>query len=278
MDESTLEESFDSPLKKIQKKKRIPYIYRKYGRQTIINKYIQKNAITKFSSSSFKKGQEIKTLDSRFVGAYSAGTYTPDTVPFQQLPMNSQTNIVQALNLVQQGAGISQRIGNKISMKSLRLRFAFSRTGVDALTSFSTRIMVLYDRNPNGTYIASNTILAQSRSDNTIQNGNYLENLNPNFFDRFVILSDDFISTPTVAAAGINSTLEQGPTGSSAFIYDKYIKLKNLETTYNGTASPLLIANVNIGALLILVYGEATANTNDGWNMQGSARLRFRDN
>ena len=243
-----------------------------------LNQYIQKNAVTKFSSSSFKKGQEIKTLDSRFIGAYSAGTYTPDTVPFQQLPMNTQTNVVQCLNLVQQGAGISQRIGNKISMKSLRLRFAFVRTGVDALTSFSARIMVLYDRNPNGSYIASNSILSQSRSDNTIQAGFYLDNLNPNFFDRFAILSDELITTPTVAVAGVGNTLEQGPTGLKSFQYDKYIKLKNLETTYNGTASPLVMANVNIGALLILVFGEATANTNDAWQMAGTARLRFRDN
>lgn len=237
-----------------------------------------KNAITKFSSSYFKKGQEIKTLDSRFTGAYAAGVYTPDTVPFQNLPCNAGIATVQALNLVQQGAGVSQRIGNKISMKSLRLRFIMARTAKDSVTAFSQRIMVLYDRNPNGTYIASNSILSQSRSDNTIQPGFFLDNLNPNFFDRFAVLSDDLITLPTIAGAGIGTTLEQGPSVPTAYHYDKFIKLKNLETTYNGTQSPLLIANVNIGALLILCYGEATADTNDAWQLTGTARLRFRDN
>jgi len=246
-------------------------------KRSYIPRSLPNPAITKFSSSSFRRAQETKTLDVKFSGAYAAGTYTPDTSPLQMLPVNTQTNVVQCLNLVQQGAGISQRIGNKISLKSVRIRLGFAATANDIDTPVQARIIVLYDRQPNGAYASSNNILSDSNQDNTIVNGIATSNLNPNFFDRFVVLKDTFVMLQPKNADSVANTDVNGPTTMDAFVYDEYIKLRNLESQYNGTANPITIAYVNIGALLILVFGDKAAGS-DPWQLKGHSRLRFRDN
>jgi len=234
------------------------------------------NAVTKYSSSSFRRGEEIKTMDVLFIGNY-AQAYTPDTVPLQQLNMNTGTASVQALNLIQQGAGISQRIGNKISLKSLRLRLSISTTTNNNDSITNGRVLLLYDRQPNTAYTASNSMLSSSRQDNTIVAGIWSDNINPNFFDRFVVLMDKKIVLPPDNTGSLTTNSTAGPTCISSFEIDEYINLKNLESQFNGTASPLTIAYINIGALLLVGYGDQAGGL-DPWCLKGSARLRFRDN
>jgi len=233
------------------------------------------NAITKYSSVSYRRGEEIKTMDVLFTNTYAQG-YTVDQVPLQKLNLNQNTACVQALNLVQQGAGISQRIGNKISLKSLRLRLNIGVTTNVNDVSTNGRILLIYDRQPNTGYTALNSILSSSKQDNTVLAGIYSDNLNPNFFDRFVILMDEFISLPPYNVP-ITSTYNGASSDICNYHIDKHINLKNLETQFNGTQSPLLIANINIGSLLICGYGDAAGGV-DPWCLVGSARLRFRDN
>lgn len=233
-------------------------------------------AIAKYSANAFRRQQEVKTLDTEFTGAYAAA-YVVDTVPCQKLNLNSNTASIQSLNLVQQGAGISQRIGNKISMKSLRLRLQLASAGQNQTLPTYGRVMVLYDRQANGAYIAANNILGISNQNNTIGAGLWIDNLNPNYFDRFVVLMDKLMWLPPATSAGISSVDNQGPTDLCVYQIDEYIKLRNLESQYNGTQNPLLQANVNIGSLLILTYGSIAPGS-DAWCLTGSARLRFMDN
>jgi hypothetical protein len=243
---------------------------------------IPRGVYSKFASRG--KLPEIKTLDTLFTGAYAA-VYTPDTVPCQVLNTNTGTACVQALNLIQQGAGISQRIGHKVSLKSLRLRLSMEPlNNVDNGWALKTRILVMYDRNPDGTYPAMNVILANITQANQTQAGTYLDNLNPNFFDRFVVLMDKFITLPVYDSAGVISNSNQvGPTNQEAFILDEYIKLKDLETIYGNTANnlqtanPMTIAYIQTGALLIMSMGGIAA-INSPYCFTGTARLRYRDN
>lgn len=220
---------------------------------------------------------EVKCLDVQFSGAY-ADAYTADTQPCQLLNCNTGTACVQSISLVQQGAGISQRIGNKISLKSLRLRLALGNFKAVAQAAFShVRVMVVYDRNPNTSYVASNAILGESLQSNTIGTGNFVSNLNPNFFDRFVVLMDKQIVLPPFVNGAISSTDSTGCTEKSQFYIDEFIKLKDLECVFNGTANPMTVAFQNTGSLQILTLGD-TAAANQPWAWQGTARLRFRDN
>nr|WAE42450.1 MAG: capsid protein [Cressdnaviricota sp.] len=220
---------------------------------------------------------ETKTLDLSFTGAYNA-VYTPDVQPQQMLNFSTATNSIQSLDLIQQGVGISQRVGNKVCLKSLRLRMALVKTGQDQTQLQRGRIMVLYDRNPNGAYIAANAILGASSQANVINAGTYTDNINPNLFDRFIVLMDEFITLPNISEAStITAVNVLGPAENNDYIVDRYIKLKNLECIFQATSNPATIANNSVGALLILTYGDATAGTNQAWTLGGTVRLRFAD-
>lgn len=220
---------------------------------------------------------EIKTVDKIFSGAYALGVYTVDQEPLQSIPINTNTNLVQCINLIQQGSGISQRIGNKVNLKSLRMRLRIVPTGVNCGQSNYARIMLLWDKQPNGTYIASNSILSDSIQNNTVSNGTLTSNINPNFFDRFVVLRDIFRALPQVEAGDVTQVDTLAPTEGSCLVIDDYVKLKEMQTIYTGTANPTLISNVTSGALLLLVLGSRAATT-DPWQIQGHMRLRFYDN
>lgn len=237
----------------------------------------QRGAIAKYTSNAYRRGEEVKTLDIQFTGAYAA-TYTVDTQPCQILNLNNGTACVQSLNLIQQGAGISQRIGNKVSLKSLRLRLRLINNTVSTNAIIShARVMVLYDRNPNGAYVAANTILGESLQSNSIGTGTMDSNINPNFFDRFVVLMDKHLVLPPYTSTGVGNVYTYGPSENEEMKIEEFIRLKNLECQYNGTANPMTIAYQNIGSLQILCFGD-TASATQPWSLNGTARLRFRDN
>jgi len=235
-----------------------------------------KAAIAKFTTQAWRgRGEEIKTLDTPFTAAYTAA-YTADTNPAHMLNQNSNTASVQCVNLAQQGTGIGQRLGNKISMKSLRIRFNLYANSNQFSFPNPVRFMVLYDRNVNGTYTAANSILSQSLQQNTIASGSAFDHLNPTFFDRFVTLLDEYIITPPVLL-DISAASTDTATEVTNFIIDRYINLKNLETVFSNTMSPMTVAQIQTGALMILTY-STIAPGNDVWCFQGTTRLRFRDN
>nr|WAE42240.1 MAG: capsid protein [Cressdnaviricota sp.] len=236
-------------------------------------------AINKFVRHPGSSGEEVKTVDTLFTGAYAAA-YTADQVPCQRLSLNTNTASVQCINLIQQGAGTSQRIGHKVSLKSVRIRLNLAPT-INA-TSFQTygRCILLYDRDPVGVYVATSTILANITNANQTQAGIYTDNLNPNFFDRFVVLMDKFMVLPPYDGAG---NILTGPTEISTFVIDEFVKLKDLECVYGNnttnlqTANPMLISYIQTGALHLLTVGSAPPG-GDSFALYGNVRLRFRDN
>jgi len=237
----------------------------------------------KYANNSFKKGGEIKTLDSTFTGAYNMGTYTPDTIqtsPYQMMPINNGTGLIQSLNLCQQGAGISNRIGNKISMKSLRLRFNLYYTGKSLTYAYGWRYMVIYDRQPPTNYPATNTIISSINGGNVIVNGLMTDGINPNLMDRLVVLCDKKMCLPSLEINDTAASSLTGPTDSGAFMIDEYIKLRNMDVVYSGSNATMTLSYISTGALYFLVMADPNMapNANDPFQLLGSARLRYHDN
>lgn len=219
-------------------------------------------------------GQPIKTLDCNYTG--NPNPYIADVVDPQQIPI-STSGIIQNIATIQQGAGISQRIGNKISLKSLRIRFDIAPTLQSVEVNSSARLMVIYDRNPNGAYPLITNMLANNKQDGTTGNGIMWSSVNCNLMDRFVVLMDEFVVLPPITNGGVNGNFLTGPTSEKSFKIDRYIKLKGLETVFSGTASPLTIANVQVGALYLVSWGNVALATAP-YTWVGTTRLRFRDN
>ena len=244
-------------------------VKRKYQpKKTIYTKKRPKSITTKYAA---KKKREIKTLDIIFPQNY-VRVYVSDTltgITFNDSPT------LQNLVRVNQGAGISNRIGNKIALKSLRIRATLDVTGNGGTPPpQNARMMIIYDRQVNGVYPAVDNILSDVNTSNTVTPGDYLSSINPNFYDRFIVLCDKiFIIGSTPIAGGTDF----GPTEQKGFVIDEFIKLKGLETQFSTSTNASPISNLNTGALYLIGFGDQS-NGNEPYYMNAKFRLRYYDN
>ena len=234
-------------------------------------KRTMKKGIT--SKYSAKKKREIKTVDILFVDAY-VRDYIAQS--FTKIPLND-TAVLQNLVTVQQGAGISNRIGNKIALKSLRFRAALFPTGNGAgqVIPYQTRWVIVYDRQPNGVYPLVSDIFGDITVANAIGPGDYLSSINPTNFDRFIVLCDKMISMGQVLTG---SSAGQGQTTETSMGIDEFIKLKGLETMFKSSTAGSPIADITTGALYLYVQADGMPSGSEDWCLDCKMRLRFYDN
>jgi len=237
--------------------------YKKRTPKGITNKY------------AAKKKREIKTVDILFTNAY-AHTYTAET--FSKVTLNDSPTL-QNLVTVQQGAGICNRIGNKIALKSLRYHcsiFPTLNNGPQTIP-YQSRFMIIYDRQPNGTYPTLTDILGDITVGNTIVQGDYISSINPNNFDRFIVLCDKMISIGQVFSTA-GGPLGIGQTTESSMGIDGFIKLKGLETVFKSSTNGSPIADIATGALYLFTQAETMPTGGEDWCLDSKFRLRYYDN
>jgi len=179
------------------------------------------------------------------------------------------------LNGVAQGATQYNRIGNKIAMKSIRIRGQI----INLLTVVQNylRIVVVYDKQTNGALPNSSVVLQTRIQDGTATNSAFSE-LNMDYLERFTILRDYTIATPALTnTAGVITNLGfdpgQNSDGGSIFEIDWFIKLKGLQTLYKGATSG--IGDIATGGLYMYFL---THQTNNAWTFRNAERLRYYDN
>nr|QXP07754.1 MAG: putative capsid protein [Arizlama virus] len=134
------------------------------------------------------------------------------------------------LNCVPQGATVANRIGNKIVVKSLMVRFSLTCPN-DHMAEM--RAMVIYDRQPNGAFPAIGDILLNQPAGNTT----YYSGLNIANKSRFLILRDQF------------AVCDDG--GGYVKHCDWYIKGR-WETEFGANAGT--IGDIRTGAIYVLIY------------------------
>jgi len=224
------------------------------------------------SKYSAKKKREIKTVDILFVDAYTRD-YVAQS--FTKITLND-TAVLQNLVTVEQGAGIPNRIGNKIALKSLRFRAAIFPTGNGAgqVIPYQARWMIIYDRQPNGVYPLIGDILADITVSNTVTAGDYISSINPTNFDRFIVLCDKMISIGQTQTG----TLGLGQTTETSMGIDEFIKLKGLETMFKSSTAGSPISDITTGALYLFVQAEGMPSGSEDWCLDCKMRLRFYDN
>lgn len=216
-----------------------------------------------------------KIYDVSFTGAYAAA-YSVDTQPCQQLNLNNGTASVQCINLIQQGTGLSQRIGNEVFIKKALIRLVLSATGNALAYQSYGRILLIYDKQPNGAYMSTANMLSQLNQDNSISTGNFLSNLNPYWFERFDILWDELLVNPPVVAGDIATASTTSATEHEEYVFEKEINL-GVNTIYTGSSNPMVIANIVSGALLLATLGSSAAGVDDPWCLNGYVRICFEE-
>ena len=179
------------------------------------------------------------------------------------------------LNGLVQGSAQSQRIGNKISMKSIRIKGQI----INLVTSVQTyaRIIVFYDKQCNGAVCANADLLSTVTSVPTTT-VTVFSDLNLQNVERFTILRDYSISLPAVTnTVGVLTNVGfepgQNPSNGSIFDVDMFIKLKGLQTLYKG--GTLGVGDIATGGLFMVCLNHQGVAA---WTFRNVERLRYYDN
>lgn len=166
------------------------------------------------------------------------------------------TGSIALINTIPQGAGTSQRVGKRVTLKSLQCR-GYSFAGSTANFNDGA-IIIVYDKRPNGSLPAIADILVSASStsfNNDVNSG------------RFRILKrEDFFLMG-------NSTT---PTDSSGCSNDFFFSLKGLPQVFKAAGTGA-IDDIEEGAIYVITVGSNTAGTGAATANLGF-RVRYYDN
>lgn len=214
------------------------------------------------------RGVEVKSLD---FPAIAAGADV-------QVQTISTTATFDLLNGVVEGASFYNRVGRRTHMKSVHITGFINETGNGGGVPEYLRVMLVYDRQPNGNFPAIADLLLDYGSDGTTFTTS-ISKLNMNNVERFAIIRDTRLIVPNNShAAGVNADLgSMLPYGESQCKINMFVPLKDLETHYKANAAGInQIGNVATGGLYLVTIGNVAAGAN-GYQIQYNARLRYID-
>lgn len=163
------------------------------------------------------------------------------------------------VNLVAPGNGSYNRVGRKISMKSVRLKglIALSYYNADTtgeITGTVIRMVLVYDKQPSGVLPNFDTVFGRTNQSGT-ESTQYLDPLKYDNMNRFQVLRDCCYTLNPVLANSNSGTTDV----TNLFAeFDEYVKLGGRETVYSGQSSPCTIADISSGGLY--VYFRALAS------------------
>jgi len=179
----------------------------------------------------------------------------------------STAGVFTLLNVPVNGAELYQRVGRKIYMKSIHIRgmvYAAATTTQDR-----GRMVVFYDSQPN----AGVSTLATLFADSNAAHGTSVDSeINLDNRARFKILADkQFIFPSLTNTAGVLTNLGPQDNILQSFDINLFIKLKGLETVFNGTNGGT-DADITSGSLYVVTFGGI-----GNYGAQWASRLRYYD-
>jgi len=182
------------------------------------------------------------------------------TVDVDPVSVNvTSTATFNLLNGIATGTDFTDRIGRKVNLKSLFIRYNVGPED-QTVTDNLVRILVVYDNQTNG---------AAPIIGDVLKSANSLSQLNLNNRDRFKVLWDKEIqltfasNTATVAVSF----------GQNGYCGKKFKSLRNLEMIFGGTAAT--VASIQTGSIYLITIGSATAGAASTFSF--SSRIRFVD-
>jgi len=202
--------------------------------------------------------------------------YPPSAEPNEDVI--STTATFDLLNGVQEGSSFYNRIGRKIMLKSIHVTGAIVPQSTGGGVPEYDRIMLIYDRQPNGAFPTASDVLTDYDNTGTNRSTSF-SGMNMNNSERFLILRDHRFQVPdnNSGAAVVNNP------GSDAIVDNTgianinwFVKLKNLETHYKASSNPAVIGDIATGSLFLFTFGSVPVAT-AGYQLQFKSRLRYHD-
>lgn len=163
------------------------------------------------------------------------------------------------LNSIVQGAAVNQRIGRRLTMTALSLRWIWAPVAASTSTS-DIRILVIYDKSPEGALPAITDILG---------NDTFTSTMNLDNSDRFMVLIDDI----PMSTQGRDTA--SGTNGSST-IAGKYHRKFNLQNQWTA-ATTGVIGEITTGAIYIMWCTTVFSTATGGSTLTAVSRIRYTD-
>lgn len=187
-----------------------------------------------------------RTVELKLIDTAAAG-YVCDT-----------TGTVTLMNGVAQGTDFTNRIGRKYTNTSIQLEGSIQP--LDTTTGpTKCRVMVIYDKQPNGSLPAITDVLTASTS-------NAFMNLNNR--DRFIVIHQENVTIGGVSNVATQS-FAQAPSVYNVSVFKKI----KMETINDGTGAG--IGDIQSGSIFLLTIGDQAAGA--GGSFVGALRVRFSD-
>lgn len=183
--------------------------------------------------------------------------------------------IIQLLNGTTNGSNFWNRLGSRISMKSLWFKLFIANSDTYTImneVNATYRISIVYDKQAQGTAPLVSDIWANVDNAGALTSS-ITGSVNPLGRDRFVILFDRFINTWPLRYGTSEAT--SWVVGKNAMI-KKYFKLKNSEALYN-TGNTGTISDIESGSLYLIIQSSRAATEDNPFQFIWNTRLRWTD-
>ncbi len=183
---------------------------------------------------------------------------------------------------IAKGSGVQERVGSKIYFKKLEVRLRVAFTPVDpALTTTMVmpdepvRILIVQDKQANGTVAAITDVLDNTESDGSAVLGGPYARLKIENTKRFDILFDKTYNIPAVKVESDEGT-GKITTESGVFV-NLDLTLKGRTQMYTETDTSGIASNIMTGTLYIFVSPLNTSNgaRKASYSIIGGSRLYF---
>jgi len=186
--------------------------------------------------------------------------------------------LIFCINAVSTGSGAWNRIGRRITMKSLYLQ-GFFTSNLASITAASiaqnVRIMIIYDKQSNGANPALSDILRDQINNNGQDSNLTLQTsgLNMNNRDRFEIILDKRFMLPGCTAAGGPGIFNGGNQTNTV---EEFRNLKGREVQFRSDSVPSTVADIAAGSLIMMTFGDRP-NTASPFLFTFSCRIKYTD-
>lgn len=181
---------------------------------------------------------------------------------------STNTNI-NFINAISQGTGAYQRIGRKISIKSINLTYRIQPKNLPAPTT-RLKVALVWDKHPDSATPAYNEIFNSLKQDGTsVSDVESLINLDHT--DRFVILHSRMFSG---GRADLNGNILVQNMDANRMT-GTYIKSLSKTMTFKGAGSDL--SDVQSGALYFVTFNSDATTAQQFWDAHMQLRLKYTD-
>lgn len=219
---------------------------------------------TKSKKRDFKKKTFRKKITTQ-VDLKGVERKNKDVVANYTLPISGNFSAPSLISAVAVGGDPNTRVGRRVTMKSVNMRYILTCTaipagGPDGLCPNRVRIVLIYDKAPNGVLPAITDIFDPTST--------FTSMLDLNNADRFVVIADEM-------SEQVQEKTGAGVVGQALCSGTCYRKI-NMESVYGSAGGT--ITDVKTGAIYIMMCGDATTlPTSATFAVSALTRIRYTD-